>query len=69
MQNLVEETIYPMLAQENLKVLGAFRLLFSKEKNYLFKQIFEVYTILILYLLILLVFYCNLSFFLSIILQ
>ena len=65
MQNLVEETIYPMLAQENLKVL----LLFSKEKNYLFKQIFEVYTILILYLLILLVFYCNLRFFLSIILQ
>jgi hypothetical protein len=33
MQNLVEETIYPMLAQENLKVLGAFTLLFSKEKK------------------------------------
>jgi hypothetical protein len=44
MQNLVEEIIWPMLAQESLKALGDFRLLFSKEKLYLFKQGFEVCT-------------------------
>ena len=49
-QNLMEETIWSMYAQESLKVLGALRLLSLEEKNYLLKWVFEVRTILILYI-------------------
>jgi len=49
MQNLVEETIWPMLAQESLKTLCALRLLSLEKKINLLKRVFEVCTILILY--------------------
>ena len=47
--NLVEETIWSMLAQESLKALGALRLLSLEGKIYIIRRVFEVCTILILY--------------------
>jgi hypothetical protein len=49
MQTLVEETIWPMLAQQSLKFLGAFRLL-SLGGVYFLRRVFEVCTIFILYI-------------------
>jgi hypothetical protein len=48
-KNLVDETIWPMLAQESLKVLGALRFSLGR-KIHLLRQVFEVCTILILYI-------------------
>jgi hypothetical protein len=36
-KNLVEETIWPMLVQKNLKALGALRLFSFRKKNYLLR--------------------------------
>jgi len=49
MQNLVEETIWPMLVQESLKALGALRLLSLGRKICLIERVFALCTILILY--------------------
>ena len=50
MQNLVEKTIWSMLAQESLKALCAFRLLSLGGKIYILRRVFVVCTILILYI-------------------
>lgn len=47
MQNLVEESIWPMLAQESLKALGGLGLL-SLAGKYLLRRVFEVRIVLIL---------------------
>ena len=49
LQNLVEESIWPLLAQESLKALGGLGLL-SLGGKYLLRGVFEVCTILILYI-------------------
>jgi hypothetical protein len=46
MQNLVEESIWPMLAQESLKALGGLGLL-SLAGKYLLRRVFEVCIMLI----------------------
>jgi hypothetical protein len=48
MQNVVEKTIWSMLAQKSLKVLGALKLFSLGGKNFL-RQVFGVCIILILY--------------------
>ena len=50
MQNLVEETIWPMLAQQSLKFLGALRLLSLGGEIYFLKRVFEVCINFILYI-------------------
>ena len=50
MHNLVEETIWPMLAQESLKALDALRLLSLGGKICLIKRVFVLCTIIILYI-------------------
>jgi hypothetical protein len=49
LQNLVEESIWPMLAQESLKALGGLGLL-SLGGKYLLRRVFEVCALLILYI-------------------
>jgi len=50
MHNLVEETIWSMLAQESLKALDALRLLSLGGKICLIKRVFALCTIIILYI-------------------
>jgi hypothetical protein len=50
MQNMVEEIIWPMLAQESLKALGDFRLLFSRENFFIFLNKGLKYVPFILYI-------------------
>jgi len=49
MHNLVEKTIWPILAQESLKALGALMFLSLGRKICLIKRVFALCTILILY--------------------